>query len=464
MVYRLIMTIFICVVLSSCSVFEYYPDKASSYYIPYRNGNMQHAVEEVNDSAEGNADSRSRLLYRLEQGTILLAAGKFKESIKAFEAAEEAIRFYEDKSKLKGAHSQVGAVLVNDKILPYTGCYYEKIMLNTYKALAYTRMGNFEGAKVELRRAYRRQEEAKDHWDKEIARIQQEADNGKVPYKQLDDNKELDNHLKPVYARLAKYQSQTLFVNPFTTFLDGLVFLSHNPNGTDMERARKSFEKLLGMIPDSAKPMIETELKDIEKRFSGEAVDPIVYVIHENGLSPIFREIRFDIPIFHHDLSYVGIAFPVPEIQPIPHDYLAIKVGSETVAQTRIIANMNAIVAREYEHKMKTILLRSFTSAFLKAVMQVKGSRANDKHAAAFHVMAVIYSFLTTRADLRTWMTLPGEFQMARLKLPKSRKIFIESNDKTLKRTIELPDGKLILVYIKSPSRAAASVQVIKLR
>ena len=52
------------------------------------------------------------------------------------------------------------ATVTNLKNLPYEGFAYDKIMMNTYKALNYLELGDFERARVELNRAYERQKDA----------------------------------------------------------------------------------------------------------------------------------------------------------------------------------------------------------------------------------------------------------------------------------------------------------------
>ena len=41
------------------------------------------------------------------------------------------------------------------------------------------------------------------------------------------------------------------YVNPFTVYLDGLFFMADAADGSDLERARKSFERVVGFAPDN---------------------------------------------------------------------------------------------------------------------------------------------------------------------------------------------------------------------
>ena len=116
---------------------------------------------------------------------------------------------------------------------------------------------------------------------------------------------------------------------------------------------------------------------------------------------------------------------------------------------------------------MPIIVLRAFISAFTKAYMQYQARKQTEKQrddGKTLQFLMTLYDIITTRADLRSWLTLPKEYQMTRFYRPANGEIRIQSNDKVFNRNIQLPEGELILVLVKTPSRAAASVQVIKMR
>jgi hypothetical protein len=59
----------------------------------------------------------------------------------------------------------------------------------------------------------------------------------------------------------------------------------------------------------------------------------------------------------------------------------------------------------------------------------------------------------TNIADTRTWLTLPKEFQYARLATPADRKLTLTAGTQT--KTITLDPGAVNVVYVKSVSTSS---------
>ena len=66
--------------------------------------------------------------------------------------------------------------------------------------------------------------------------------------------------------------------------------------GSDLERARKSFERVLGMIGENK--FIRQDMETIDQIIAGEPFPEVTYVIFETGLAPEREQIRVDLPLF----------------------------------------------------------------------------------------------------------------------------------------------------------------------
>ena len=67
-------------------------------------------------------------------------------------------------------------------------------------------------------------------------------------------------------------------------------------------------------------------------------------------------------------------------------------------------------------------------------------------------------------ADVRTWTTLPKEFQVARLATPADRKLEI-STGSGVKTSVTVADGTVNLIYVKSITASTSLlVNQIKLK
>lgn len=125
----------------------------------WRQGNVQKAAKQFTAQADKKSKGKDSVIWRLEQGAALRAAGQHQESITAFDAAEEKINWHDEQAKTS-ISQEAAALFSNQANLPYEGRDYDKVMLNAYKALNYLALGNQDRARVELVRAYQRQQDA----------------------------------------------------------------------------------------------------------------------------------------------------------------------------------------------------------------------------------------------------------------------------------------------------------------
>lgn len=112
--------------------------------------------KEYADKREGTGDE---LMWHLEHGCVRFAMEDYPMSLEAFNKAEIVVLDHENRAtfNLRGIGAEIGAAYTNANALPYTGCFFEKILINSYKSLVYLGMNNPEAAGVEMRRARFRQ-------------------------------------------------------------------------------------------------------------------------------------------------------------------------------------------------------------------------------------------------------------------------------------------------------------------
>ncbi len=135
-----------------------YRSKAREPLEAWRASQVQVAAQEFSDRAESE-NSKDAVIWRLEAGTALRAAGQFDQSTRLFDEAEARIDRAEEQAKVR-VGQEVISVLGNPAEKTYTGRAYDKIMLDTYKALNEMEMGRIDRARVDLIRAYQRQQDA----------------------------------------------------------------------------------------------------------------------------------------------------------------------------------------------------------------------------------------------------------------------------------------------------------------
>lgn len=504
-VIQIVGTFAVLFLLAGCQTYQ---QQTQDFTTSTKSGGFAAAVIQIDKQAAGSAGTKDELVYRLEQGATLrsaaladptivpdirppVAAPKKGEvpppplpeptaaevhkhylarSITAFDKAEEKVNYWEEQAKIK-VGSEIGAMVTNQASLPYRGHAYDKVMMNTYKAINYLALGDKDKARVELNRSLQRQRDAVAANEKNILEAQDVADQAKsgqlkdekgqtAAYdsgKALNDSKTGPGLQAALDASIAPMKPYGNYVNPFSVFLDGLFFTALGEGGSDLERGRKSFERVASMVPDNL--YARADLDAATKAAEGKALDGVTYVIFETGTAPARDQIRVDIPTFivTSRLAYVGAAFPKLAFN---NDYissLGVTVGDQTF-NTATVSSMDSVIANDFKNEWPAIVTKTMITTATKAILQaVVQKTAEDRGGmwaglAAGLIMGGINAS-TNIADTRTWISLPKEFQYARLATPASRELVLSAG--TTQKTIVLEPGSINVVYVKSASASA---------
>lgn len=486
-----------------------YQQQTAEFTAESKAGSLAAAVATINKKADASKGSKDEIIWRLEQGATLRSAALadpsmvppppvaqaadapkageppvpppppkpeevhgfyFAKSTEAFDLAEARVNDYEEQAKVK-VGSEVGAALTNQATLPYRGRAYDKVMMDTYKAINCLQLGNKDRARVELNRALQRERDAVADNEKRIAAAQDEAQkakNGELKDEKgqsaaYDSNKAqqdpktgaglqaaLDSSLVP----LKPYGD---YVNPFAVFLDGLFFTTLGESGSDWERGRKSFERVAGMVPEN--PYLQEDLSLAANVAEGKAAEGLTYVIFETGAGPFRDQVRIDIPTFlvTNRLAYVGAAFPQLKFNSDYVGALGITAGGRSLS-TATVASMDSVVANDFKNEWPTIVTKTIITTATKAIIQATVQKQLDDRAGAFgsllgKVAMTVINMFTNIADTRAWTSLPKEFQYARLATPADRQLTITAGAST--QTISLEPGSVNVVYVKSTATAS---------
>jgi hypothetical protein len=430
-------------------------DQLNVFNTHFRNCDYQKSAEFAQSKiSKGKRPAREDLLWALQAGSVERLRGNYQQSTELFDKSEEFLNYYDFQNEAAGA---IAATIVNENINPYAGEEYDGVMVNTYKALNFMKLGKDELVRVEFNRALDRQRRAKEKFAKEIAKlnneIEQEEQKGKAPVKQSVENPQVQSIISEKYPSLYAFKAYPDFVNPLTTYIAGIYFNLVGDHTKAIDLLKESY----GMVPDNN--YIAEDLALTEKILDGqEQLQNIVWVIFENGLGPVKEEFRIDLPLFivTSKVKYVGIALPKLVFREQACPYLSVKAGDNTY-QTQQIADMDRVIQTEFSKDFKAILTRAIISATAKAAAQYVLDQQGSSEASILSIAVAAYSFVTTAADVRIWTTLPKDFQVARLKIPDDRIINI-SGQGGIPIQVPIPPCKNAMIYVKIPVREAIPV------
>ncbi len=457
----------------------------------YSAGDYSSSVNMVDEWSESHEGTGDELMWRLEQGTIKFHAGDYKGSLEAFERAESIVEDFEARAAVsaRDVGAETGSIFTNPNALPYKGFNYDLILLNTYKALVYFALGDPSAGRVELRRAYYRQKAAAERFRSEIESREEEIkeqrhENRKNNYKtsacSFGNLVKKNKRINTSYESLKKYSNEAYgdFVNPFTTYLSAISYLMDGNYGEAfvdfsnlyrMDRSNRLVQRDLVTVARNCGQRVPEELGDVEPH--GYPLDDnIIYIIFENGMAPVLKEVKVQIilppPI---PTGYSGFAYPELLYTPCPSQKVSVCCGKRS-ASTVPVADMDAIVSREYIELLPLIITRTALAVVTKEIASYIAQEAAEQAGGAYAkwgtvVATSIYKYMFNTADTRCWETLPKEYQLTHIPIPESRKLAIalvgSAGVDTGKLELELKPGTgKAIVYVKS---TGASAPVIKL-
>lgn len=451
--------LFVCIAgcfASGCASYNVQTQRISQ---SYELGNIQAAAAQISAEADKRGEGKDAVVWRLEQGAVLRAASKIEESNQAFDKAEELINKFEEKAKIKVSREALAAV-TNLTTLPYEGFAYDKIMMNTYKALNYIELGDYEMARVEFLRAHERQKDALQINAKRIERAQEEGEEKdlSVDMDKIGNDTRFKNQFANVYGNLDQYKSYADYVNPVSVYLDGIFFMTQGVGNSDFEHSRKSFERVIGMVGENR--YIQEDLETLQKIITAQQIPATTYVFYETGQAPEREQIRIDLPLFliTPGLPYVGAAFPRLKFRDNYVSVLNVSYGGIT-EPTLLLSNMDHVVAREFKNELPVVITKTLIASAVKAAVTYGASKAASKKSdtAGFATLlaGAIYQAATNQADLRTWTSLPKEFQFCRFCTPEDRKIELETPFSGYKLPVDINEGLVNVVWVKSITRGS---------
>jgi len=205
--------------LCGCATFRSYDAEMNRTIGLAEGGNVDGAINLLERT---NKRGKKDLLYYLELGELERLRRRYDESRKAWMEADARVRAWESAAaanpeKLVGS---VTSVFINDKARPYQGHDYEKVMLTTRLALDHLARGDFDTARVDIKRTHEREAVIAGLRDRELRKTEEEAQKRGVQtsFKELNGYpvQSIDN--PEVNALRNSYQSA------FSHYLAGFVY------------------------------------------------------------------------------------------------------------------------------------------------------------------------------------------------------------------------------------------------
>ena len=436
-----ILSIIFIFILSGCAAISGYKNAMDEFDYNVQNNNCN-----LNDIEEKIQDGNDALLWSQQGGSLARNCKDYKKSNALFDYAETIYKNKVDKDGISNdTLENTSNIFVNNNINDYEGNTYEKIMLNTYKALNFASLGDFDNARVEFNRALERQSRAKEYFNKEIqeqkSNLQNVDDDFRENPSEIAQNEQTQKVIYDEFNNtLNGFEVYPEFVNPFTTYISGIYFLLNN----DFLKARGLLKESLAMDPHNKQIQSDYELiNNLVKNRTFYNDQKNIWIIYENGKSVRNTEKNISIPLFlfTRQAFYTGIT--IPDIEEQQSSHLFLKIDQK---KTTEISNMDDVIKTEFKKRFPSRMTKLVTSAILKTYTQY----ALQKNLGPLGgIVGAFYHLLTNKADVRSWTALPKNFQSLRIK-NNGNTIAIRNNNNKIIGRVNIPENKNAIIYVRS--------------
>ncbi len=391
--------------LSGCGSMRSYDSELKQTVELAANGSPEQALVELE---KNNTSDDKDLLYFEEKGQLLNINGQLTESRDTWLSADEKIKVWESEVKTDPAKffGNVGSVVVNDKTRRYDGQDYEKVMLSTKLAMNHLQLGDWDNARVEIKKTHEREAIITGLREKEVEQVTEDAQKNKVTTELKDLNGYPVETLNAPEVTALKngYQSA------FSHYLSGFVYEALN----EPSLAAPGYRKAIELRPDIQ--WLEDGLSNLETRsHTIKRTDTDVLFVLETGSIPARQSVSFPIPIPAND-TLLAIPFSFPVIRPDGHVTLPQEIKLEDHSSINLypVTSLDAMARRSLKDDMPGILVRTTIRAIAKTAAQ---KVASDR-SILLGLAVTVASVATESADERCWRTLPSHILIGRTTLP----------------------------------------------
>jgi hypothetical protein len=398
--------------LSGCATFRSYNKELSQTTNLVAVGKVDDAIKQLNKDNKGKDKD---LLYYLELGMLQRLVDRYPDSQKAWMSANETVQAWEHTAQTDPSKLLPGAAsyIINDKLRPYEGHDYEKVMLLTYIALNYLALGEYDNARVAIKQTHELEAVIADLRSKELGKVEQDArqKGARTSFKELNGYpvQTIDN--PAVNALKNSYQSA------LSHYLAGFVYEALD----EPSLAAPGYRLANELQPNQ--PLLEEALSGLDQRVAApdDGLTDVLFVIG-SGTAPALESRQFALPIpVNRTLILVPVSFPVMKPTSTPYLPGQLRLGDGQPLTVAPITSIDLMARRALKDDMPGIMLRGFIRSATKAAtqyaLQHQSQNQNSMGLAIAALAVAIGGAVTESADERTWRTLPSEIGIARARI-----------------------------------------------
>lgn len=367
---RLALILGLSFLLSSCAT---YSAKTREGLEAFSSRDFSRSESDYSKGAE--EDGKDQLVYLFERGTVRRAAGHYEDSIKDFLLADK-LSEIKDYTALA---TEAASVITTDAIRQYKGEEFEHVLVSAYLAMNYAALGKLEDAIVECRRVNRK-----------LERLRSE---GKRNYE----------------------------LNAFAQYLSGVLYEKER-NWNDANIDYKKTSQILPEFSRIKKDLIKGALRtgndaDMNKWRRNFGVD-------NNDIEEARKELKSEgSVVLLYENGFAPEKITSPQWQELPeyrkrynrHRAANLYLDGNLVARSEILYDVEKVAFQNLKQKYAGYIAKRIAGVVAREVI---GDQIDKKtNNSGLGVLFKVAMYAANQADLRAWLTLPKDFQVARAEI-----------------------------------------------
>jgi hypothetical protein len=408
-------------VLAGCANMQSHDARVSGAQASAESGGVAAALQQLEASATTDS-AKKELLYNLERGELLRLAKRYPDSTAAYMLADEQVKVWEETAKTSPEKllGMAGAALVSERLKAYEGQDYEKVMLTTRLALNRIAVGDWDNARVDVKRTHEREAVIAELRAKELVAAEEEAKKNGAK----SGGRELNGYPVETLDDPAVLALKNGYQNALSHYLSGFLYEVLNEPGL----AAPGYRKAIELNPNA--PVLDEGLRGLDQRTSfthrrRQKMTDVLFLI-EAGSAPARKPVSFTVPV-PTGRGVVGVSISYPVIQPSNSPLINTVTVANTPIKTQPVVDFNIMARRALRDEMPGMIVRTVTRAVAKGVVQ---DQAQKRLGLLGGLVAVVATAATEQADDRMWRLLPERVYVARAYLPPgTHKIMIDGRE-----------------------------------
>lgn len=428
----------LAIALTGCANMQSHDKLASDVQSAGQTSGIPAALARLESSATTDAE-KTALLYNLERGELLRLDRRYEDSNHAFMLADNKVKEWEEAAtgnpqKLMGT---VGAALISERLKVYEGQDYEKVWLTTRLALNRVALGDFDNARVDIKRTHEREAIIAEFRAKETLAAEEEAKAKGAS----SGSKEINGYPVETLNDPEVLALKNGYQNALSHYLAGFLYEAMNEPGM----AAPGYRKAIELKPETG--VLEEGLRGLDSRTSftwkkRQRMTDVLFIV-EAGDAPARKPKAFTLPVpTGRGMVTASLSYPV--IEPSRDPLLSqLSVAGYDFKLEKVV-DVNVMARRALKDEMPGMVLRGFTRAVTKGVLQ---DQLQKNGGLVGGLIGAVASVVTEQADDRLWRMLPGRVYVARGYLPPGEHR-IRINGSELEQSIKV-DGQYALVPLR---------------